>query len=89
MGRRVARGLVRPQSAVDAFYSGPSAWHEISANHSVTVAQTTSDRLSVSVRSTPAATSVTMRTSGRRGSDDPFSVHARMISSPVRSLSLA
>ena len=60
-------------------------WRTMSSSHSWTRAQTSAGRVSVTVRSIPAETSVLTRMWARSGSDDPGSTQARMISSPVGS----
>lgn len=58
-----------------------------SDSHSSTCALTASVRRSVTVRSYPCETSLVIRMWARRGSDDPSSIQARMINTPVRSVS--
>ncbi|MDQ1415801.1 MAG: hypothetical protein QOF81_1414 [Acidimicrobiaceae bacterium] len=59
------------------------SWPMTSSSHSWTTSHTSAGRASLTVRSTPAEMSVLMRIEVRRGSDDPGSIQARMISSPV------
>ena len=70
--------------------SDRSARPEMSASHAWTVVQTSSGRARAISPSKPVETSVLRRVCARRrGSEDPSSTQARMISSPVRSPSNA